>query len=90
MNNHHFILIVVFHTNILHSDPLTQNFRKIPMDLRISPFIIKILLDSNPLKPRILLRRLAVLSSKFLSWHCQRMAPLEWKASGPGLSGNWL
>ena len=32
------------------------------MDMRIPPLKIKILLESNPLKPRILVRRLAVHS----------------------------
>ena len=32
------------------------------MDLRIPPLAIKIMLESNPLKPRILVRRLAAMA----------------------------
>ena len=34
--------------------------RKFPMDMRIPPLIVKIMLESKPLKSRILVRRLAV------------------------------
>ena len=36
--------------------------RKFPLDMTIPPLKIKILLESNPLKSRIFVRRLAVLS----------------------------
>ena len=40
-----------------------SNFPKtVPMDMRIPPLKIKFLLESDPLKSRILVRRLAVLA----------------------------
>ena len=36
--------------------------RHFPMDMRIPPLNIKILLESNPLKPGILIRRLAIMA----------------------------
>ena len=40
---------------------------KFPIDMRIPPLSINILLESNPLKSRILIQRLAVTSCKYVT-----------------------
>ena len=51
-----------FPTKIIHAKIRWLNmFGKSPMDMRIPPLSIKIMLESDPLKSRILVRRLAVL-----------------------------
>ena len=40
------------------------------MDMRISPLKLKIMLESNPLKFRILERRLAVVGVFMSNWAC--------------------
>ena len=47
--------------NYLYQDLLTQHFWKFPTDMKIPPLNIKIMLESSPLKSRIVVRRLAVL-----------------------------
>ena len=56
------------------------------MDMRIPPLKIKIMLESNPLKSRILVRRLAVSKQgQTSSRHLAESECPEWRSSGFGV-----
>ena len=58
----------IFCVCVVASTKIIQNFRGNPCGSEIPPLSIKSLLESNPLKSRILVRRLAVHEDLLLRW----------------------